>query len=240
MAAIPPVDADSAAGRRPSAAYPLALLIVYAAWWLALAIAPRDREAWLLENALVFATLPLLIRGYRGLRYSNLAYTAMFLFFCVHAVGAHYTYSEVPYDVWLERWAGFDLQTVFGFERNHFDRGVHFLYGMLLMPAIAELLQARGRLQGMWRQLLPLMFLMANSELYELIEWQAAAWFGGSLGQAFLGTQGDVWDAQKDSTSALLGGLLGLPAYRLLSRVRPRWGPNRASLASPTIHDRSS
>ena len=94
------------------------------------------------------------------------------------------------------------------------------MYGFLLMPAFIELLQARAEIRGIWRYLLPVALVMAQSNLYELIEWLAAVVFGGPLGQAYLGTQGDVWDAQRDSALAALGAVCGLTVYRIYQRSR--------------------
>lgn len=208
------VDAEPA--RHAVHRYPLALLIAFTIWWTLLAIAPHYREDWLLENLLVFVAIPLLVWSHRRLPFSNLAYSALFVFFCLHALGSYYTYSEVPYAAWYQRITGGDLQALIGSERNHFDRLIHFLYGLLLIPSVAQLLDARGPLRGIWRHLLPVMFIMSNSELYEMIEWQAAEFFGGELGQAYLGAQGDIWDAQKDSALAMLGAIIGLIIYRRL------------------------
>jgi putative membrane protein len=176
----------------PSTRYPGALLVVFAAWWLVLAIAPRFRQDWLLENLLVFIAIPLLVLGYRGLRLSNLAYTLLF---------------EVPYDDWARSLTGISASDALGLERNHYDRIMHFLYGLLVTPAAIELLDARAPQRGPWRWLLPLLFMISHSTIYELVEWCAAEVFGGDLGQAYLGTQGDVWDGQKDSALAALGAL---------------------------------
>lgn len=207
---------------RSSDRYPLILLGLYLAWWSALAIAPHYREDWLLENVLVAIALPLLVWSHRRIGFSHHALTALFVFFSLHAVGAHYTYSEVPWNAWLQALTGWDAMQSLGLQRNPFDRVVHFSYGLLIVPAVAELIDARGPLRGIWRTLVPIMFIMSNSELYEMIEWQAAEVFGGDLGQAYLGTQGDIWDAQKDSTMAMLGAVIGLAAYRWLSTQRTR------------------
>lgn len=198
----------------PSNRYALILLGLYLAWWAALAIAPHYREDWLLENVLVVIALPLLVWSHGRIGFSNYALTALFAFFSLHAVGAHYTYSEVPWNAWLQSLTGWDAMQSLGMQRNHFDRVVHFSYGLLIVPAVAELLDARGPLRGLWRQIVPIMFIMSNSELYEIIEWQAAEVFGGDLGQAYLGTQGDIWDAQKDSLMAMIGAIIGLTTYR--------------------------
>ena len=195
--------------------YLLILLGLFLAFWSALAIAPHYRQDWLLENVLVFIAIPLLIWHYRRLRFSHYAYTALFVFFCLHTIGAHFTYSEVPWNTWLTSLTGWDTMQALGLELNPFDRAVHFSYGLLIVPAVAELIEARGPLRDLWRNLVPIMFIMSNSELYEMIEWQAAETFGGELGQAYLGTQGDIWDAQKDSLMAMLGAIMGLTVYRV-------------------------
>ncbi len=193
-----------------SASYPLLLLALFALWWLALAIAPWYRQDWLLENVLVFIVVPWLVLNYRHLRYSNRAYTCLFVFLLLHEVGAHHTYAEVPYDRWSEALLGRSVSELLGWERNHFDRLVHFLYGILITPTAIELLDARAPQRGMWRWLLPLLFMMSHSALYEVIEWGAAEIFGGDLGQAYLGTQGDEWDAEKDTALAALGAAISV------------------------------
>jgi putative membrane protein len=162
-----------------------------------LAIAPWYRQDWLLENLLVFVSVPLLMRYGPSLRLSDASYVCLFIFFSLHIVGAHYTYAEVPF-------------ADFGAGRNHYDRLVHFLYGLLMARPSMELLDARARPIGLWRWLLPVLFLMSHGALYESIEWIAAEIFGGDLGAAYLGTQGDIWDAQKDTALAALGAMLGV------------------------------
>lgn len=186
--------------------FPLLLLAAFAAIWIALAIAPLYRQDWLLENALVLIAVPLLIYGYRRMRLSNAAYLALFVFFVFHEVGAHYTYSKVPYESWLAR---LDLSLAW-LGRNSYDRLVHFLYGLLVTPAAAELFAAVAPPRGIWRGILPVSFIMSHSLLYELIEWAAATAFGGDLGMAYLGTQGDPWDAQHDMLAATVGSVVAI------------------------------
>ena len=201
----------------PSDRYPLALLLAFVAIFAALAIAPAYREDWLLENALVFVAVPLLLANYRRLRFSNFAYTCLFVFFVLHEIGAHYTYSEVPWREWFAALTGGD-GTLAG--RNHYDRFVHLCYGLLLMPAAWELIEARMSPRGLWRWLMPVLFIMSHSVIYELVEWLAAVRFGGDLGVAYLGTQGDEWDSQKDMALAALGAVIGLAGVALRGGVR--------------------
>lgn len=197
--------------------YPLVLLVLFCVIFAALSIAPADRQDWLLENALVLVAVPLLVLTYRRLRFSNFAYTCLFIFFLLHEIGAHFTYSEVPWREWLASMTSGRIGAGDLAGRNHFDRLVHFSYGLLVMPAAWELLQARAAPRGIWRYLVPVLFLVSHSVIYELIEWGAAIIFGGDLGAAYLGTQGDEWDAQKDMALAALGAVMGL----LLVAIRP-------------------
>jgi putative membrane protein len=201
----------------PRDRYPLALLVAFLAIFAVLAVAPSYRQDWLLENLLVLAALPLLVLSCRRLRFSNFAYTCLFVFFVLHEIGAHYTYSEVPWREWL---AALGLGGGDPAGRNHYDRFVHFAYGLLLMPAVWELMTARMAPRGLWRWLMPVLFIMSHSVIYELIEWLAAIRFGGDLGVAYLGTQGDAWDAQKDMALAAFGAVVGLAVVALRGAAR--------------------
>lgn len=206
------------------ARFPLRLLAGFVVVFVALGIAPKYREDWLLENVLVALAVPALVLAWRSLRFSNTAYACLFIFFVLHEVGAHYTYSEVPYDAWSVAWTGHSLDAALGFERNHYDRLVHFLYGLLLMPATVELFRAKAPPRGVWIVLMPVFFIMSHSVLYEMVEWMAAELFGGDLGQAYLGTQGDVWDAQKDMALATAGAVLARLAMLAVDARRHRSG----------------
>ena len=189
----------------PTWRYPLCLLAAYLAIWLALAINPVFRKDWLLENIIVFVAVPLFVLTARRLRFSDFTYTCLFAFFVLHAIGAHYTYSLVPYADWWQALGGGAPEG-----RNHYDRFVHFIYGLLVTPAAVEVFEHYGRYSRPWAFLMPWMFMAGHSVIYELIEFVAAIAFGGDLGQAYLGTQGDVGDSQKDMALALAGATLTL------------------------------
>jgi len=175
-----------------------------------LAVDPHDRKDWLLENALVVVFVGFLFVSYRRLTLSRISYFLIFVFLSLHLIGAHYTYSEVPYDRWFEALTGHSLNQWLGWERNNFDRVVHFSYGLLLAYPMREVFLRVVTLRGFWGYFFPLDMTMSTSMIYELIEWGAAALFGGDLGQAFLGTQGDVWDAHKDMALASSGALIAM------------------------------
>jgi putative membrane protein len=217
-----------AAGTQPGTTkgwgYPALLLASLSVIFIGLAIAPHHRQDWLLENLLVMVAVPILVMTRHRLRFSNLAYSCLFVFFSLHEIGAHYTYSLVPYDAWSVALTGHSLDAALGFERNHYDRLIHLLYGLLVTPAAAELFGHYGRYSRPWAALFPLLFVASHSVIYELVEWGAALAFGGELGQAFLGTQGDVWDAQKDMALALLGALISVTVLGLAGRLPVRKG----------------
>ncbi|MEY4608840.1 MAG: hypothetical protein RL625_1057 [Gemmatimonadota bacterium] len=214
--------------------YPAVLLAVFSLWFVALGIAPHFRQDWLLENLLVFVILILLVATYRRLRFSNLAYTGIFAFLVLHEIGAHHTYSLVPYDAWAAQLTGRTISDWFGFERNHFDRVVHFLYGICFAPATLELFEAKAPPKGIWRLILPVAFMNSHAVLYETLEWVATAVFGGELGAAYLGTQGDVFDAQKDMALAFAGSVIALSILVVRRRRESSSTPrSSASVSAP-------
>lgn len=200
----------------PADRYPLKLLGLYLLVFAALAINPLYPSDWLLESVVPVVSVAALVATYRFLRFSNLAYSAFFVMLVAHTIGSHYTYAEVPAGFWAAEW--------FGWERNHYDRLVHFLYGLLLAPMGFELVAARSSPRGIWAFLLPTLFLASHSMLYEIIEWWGAEIFGGDLGQAYLGTQGDVWDAHKDMALGTLGAAVGVAAILLQGRASRKPG----------------
>ena len=196
----------------------LALLgVLFGALWLALAIEPRHRDDWALENALVAVFILAIAASHRRFLLSRISYTLIFLFLCVHEVGAHYTYAEVPYDAWSQALTGRPLNEAMGWQRNHFDRFAHFLYGLLMAYPLREFFLRIADVRGFWGYFLPLEFTIATSALYELLEWGAAGLFGGELGAAYLGTQGDVWDAQRDMALASAGALIAMAITALIN-----------------------
>ena len=184
------------------------VLAIFLVVFFALAWAPIYREDWLLENVLVFVLVPFFIVTFRRLPLSRISYVSLLLFLVLHEIGSHYTYAEVPYDAAFEAAFGRGLNDLVGWERNHYDRLVHFLYGVLITYPTREIFLRVANARGFWAYLFPLLVVMSSSLLFELIEWAAALVFGGELGMAYLGTQGDIWDSHKDSALATLGSLI--------------------------------
>jgi len=198
----------------------LTLIAVFIVLWAVLAIEPVSRGDWFLENILTLIFVPLLVASYWVLPFSRVSYGLIFLFLCLHSLGAHYTYSQVPYDAWFESLTGSSLNALMGWERNHFDRLVHFSYGLLLAYPVRELFFRVANARGFWSYFLPLDVVMSTSMVFELIEWAVAVWVGGDLALDYLGTQGDVWDAHKDMALASTGALITM---LITGAVNRRW-----------------
>jgi putative membrane protein len=186
------------------------LLAWYVMWWGFLAIDPLDRKDWALENALALTLVGTLIATHRRFRFSFLSYLLITLFMTLHAVGAHYTYAEVPLGFWLK--------DILSLSRNPFDRLVHFAFGLLLVYPLKELLMRTGRVRGFWSIYLPISGILAQSGLFELVEALVVQIVNPELGAAYLGTQGDEWDAQKDMAAALVGATLMTTLMRLFPK----------------------
>jgi putative membrane protein len=201
----------------PHRNYLLLLSAIFAILWVLLAIHPYDRKDWLLENVLVLGFAVGLIASYRKFTFSRVSYTLIFVFMCLHAVGSHYTYALVPYDRGWQALTGHSFNEMVGWQRNNFDRLVHFCYGLLFAYPLREVFLRVADARGFWGYFLPLDFTLATSAIYELIEWAAAEFFGGELGAAYLGTQGDIWDAHKDMAAAGTGALIAMLATAALN-----------------------
>jgi len=180
--------------------------------WIITAIGPFNRHDWLLENLLVFIYAGLLVASYRRFAFSNLSYGLFTVFLSLHLVGAHYTYEHSPPGAWL--------QALFDIERNHYDRIVHFAFGLLIVYPFREILLRAARVHPTWSYFLAVNCVLAFSACYELLEGAVATIVSPELGAAYLGSQGDSWDAQKDAFLALSGALLAMTLSWLWTRSR--------------------
>lgn len=178
--------------------------------WVALAIQPLDRFDWFLENLLVFATVGLMIGTYRFFPLSALSYILITVFMNLHTVGSHWTYAQVPLGFWI--------QEAFGFSRNHFDRIAHFSFGLLMAYPIREIFLRVASVRGFWAYYLPFDVTLAFSGAYEIMEWVIATMVAPGAGDAWLGTQGDIWDAQKDMGLAATGAVISMTVTAILRR----------------------
>ncbi len=188
----------------------IGLAILYTLVWIWAAINPLHTDDWLLENILVIIFIFLLIVIYKKFPLSDLSYILITIFLILHTIGSHYTYAEVPFGFWLDE--------TFNLGRNHYDRIVHFSFGLLLAYPIREVFLRVAHAKGFWAFYLPLDVTLAFSALYEMVEWGAARVFGGELGAAYLGTQGDIWDAQKDMLAATVGAIICMTITALVRK----------------------
>jgi putative membrane protein len=202
-----------ASGYRGSPALP-AIAVAYALWWGALALAPQDRLAWSLENLVVAASVAALALTYRRFRFSDRSYLLIALYLALHAVGAHYTYGAVPAGEWARE--------VFGLARNHFDRLVHFAFGLLLVGPAREVAACAAAARGLWAGVFALGALLALSAVYEILEWVVAVTVRPDLAHLYLAAQGDPWDTQKDMALAVAGATLALAAAAALRAYAPK------------------
>ncbi len=186
------------------------LYFVYIIIWIISAINPKYPGDWLLENILVVLLFPVVIWLDKKYHLSFTALVMLLIFASLHSLGAHFTYAQMEY---------FDYFThLFGFERNHFDRLVHFLFGFLVFRTFFEIISfytAKKRVALIFTFTL----IVSISTLYEILEWIATIVFHPELGIAFLGTQGDVWDAQKDTLAAIIGAGLNVAIYLNLDKT---------------------
>ncbi|MEK6919356.1 MAG: DUF2238 domain-containing protein [Nanoarchaeota archaeon] len=182
--------------------YQLFLITLFLAFWVWAAINPKYPDGWLLENYLVFIFVPIILIVSYYFKLSNTSYTLITAFMIMHVIGSHYTYAEVP--------LGYTLQEWFGSSRNMYDRIVHFSFGFLLAYPIREVFVRLGKTKGLWGLYFPIELTLGLAAIYEIIEWGAAVIVDPTAGLAFLGAQGDVWDAQKDMALAGIGSVIAM------------------------------
>ena len=191
--------------------YQWCLFSIFIILWALLAISPYYRHDWLLENMLVFISVPIAIISARYFRLSNFSYTLITLFLILHIIGAHYTYEKVPFGYILADWLGST--------RNHYDRLVHFSFGFLLSYPIREMFLRVASVRGFWGYVLPLDVTLSLSVIFEIFEWLVVRIVNPTAGLAYLGTQGDIWDAQKDMGIAGLGAFTAMMVIALINWI---------------------
>jgi putative membrane protein len=187
---------------------------LYALVWIVTAIQPVYPSDWMLENILVVLFVLLVVITYNKFPLSDLSYICIAVFMALHAIGAHYTYAETPVGFWMQEW--------FGFQRNHFDRVVHFSFGLLMAYPVREVFLRVAHTRGFFAYYLPLDVTLAFSAVYEIIEMVVAVMVNPQAGDAYLGTQGDIWDAQKDMGLAALGALLCMVMTAVIRTIRKK------------------
>jgi putative membrane protein len=196
---------------RRRAPYHILLLVAVAAALIVSGIGAYDRTTWWLEIFPILIGGPILVATYRRFPLTSLVYTLLAIHAVILMVGGHYTYARVPLGQWV--------QDLFGFARNNYDRLGHFAQGFVPAMLVRELLLRTSPLRpGRWLFVLVTAVCLAISACYEFVEWWTAL-LGGQSAEAFLGTQGDVWDTQWDMFMALIGAIV---AQLALNRVHDR------------------
>jgi putative membrane protein len=182
--------------------YPIVFTITSMLILIISLILSHDKFTWVLEVFPILIGLPILFFTYKKFQLTNLVYVLLILHFIILSVGSIYTYAEVPLGFWMQDW--------FGFTRNNYDKIGHFAQGFIPAILARELLLKTSPLKkGKWLNFIIISIILAISAFYELIEWWTALSQGASA-EAFLGLQGDQWDAQSDMLMALIGGIFAL------------------------------
>ncbi|MBI3597490.1 MAG: DUF2238 domain-containing protein [Nitrospirae bacterium] len=176
----------------------LGLLLVFV-WSV---IHPHDLFTWFLEVVPAIIGMIVLVLTYPKFKFTIFAYLLMAIHATILMIGGHYTYAEVPLFNWI--------RDVFELSRNHYDRLGHFVQGFVPAIIVREVLLRKSPLtRGKWLFFIVVSICLAISAAYELFEWGVAE-LTGTAADSFLGTQGDVWDTQKDMAFALIGAIISL------------------------------
>ncbi|MBC8874908.1 MAG: DUF2238 domain-containing protein [Planctomycetes bacterium] len=194
----------------PNDRYQQVLFMVFLVFFAGSCVAPPYLEFLLMQH--VPTVLAAFLLGYLSSRFaiSRLSFSSIIVFLGLHTLGARYLYSYVPYDVWSEQLLGVNITELFGFQRNHYDRLVHFSYGLLLAVPIQEFERRHLGLSLALSSVLAVECIIATSATYEVIEWLVAVVFTPTWADQFLGQQGDIFDAQKDMALATAGAILSI------------------------------
>lgn len=189
----------------------IAFCIIFFSIWVSTFIGTTDIKNWFMENALVFGFLIYLFFSFKKHQFSDLSYLLITIYLCLHIYGAKYTYAENPFGYWLK--------DALHWQRNHYDRIVHFSFGFLLAYPMRELFLNYFKFPTWVGWALPIEITLSISAFYELIEWGVAGVFFPAQGDAYLGTQGDIWDAQKDIFMATLGAILATTIVSVIKKT---------------------
>ena len=190
----------------------LILLFIFLTVFAWSVINPKEYGTWFMEVVPAIVAVIILAATYSKFPLTTLIYTLITIHAVILMVGGHYTYAHVPLFDWI--------RDEFGLSRNHYDRVGHLAQGFVPAMVAREILLRRTPLErGGWLNYIVVSICLAISALYELIEWRYAVAAGASA-DSFLGSQGDIWDAQEDMAMALVGSILALA---LLSRVHDKF-----------------
>ncbi|WP_461491446.1 DUF2238 domain-containing protein [Pontibacter sp. HJ8] len=187
---------------------------IFLIFWVYTGLTTPDMANWLLENTLTLSMVIILIAFYNIFRFTDTSYTLIFLFLLLHVYGSQYQYAENPLGEWLKE--------NYNHSRNHYDRFVHFGFGLLLTYPLFEVSAYGLKLRRFLNYLLPVLLILSLGAVYEIVEWIVAdvVYKGDEQGMNYLGMQGDIWDAQKDMALALLGAAITTSLALLLGKQK--------------------
>jgi putative membrane protein len=193
--------------------YLIILLIIVLTFWAWSGIEPHDtRLTWVLETLPVMIALPVMLLTYKRFPLTNLTYTLIAIHAMILILGGHYSYAKVPLGFWMEDW--------FGWTRNNYDKIGHFMQGFGPTIYVREIMARTSPLRhGKWLGFVSIAVPLAFSALYEIIEWLASL-SDPTDTEAFLGTQGYIWDTQTDMFLCLIGSTV---AIILLTKLHDRY-----------------
>lgn len=189
-------------------------LVLFFICWLVTFINTPNRQNWITENVLTTIFICSLVLTYKKFKFSDLSYTLFFVYILLHIYGAEYTYAENPFGYWLK--------DTLHLNRNYYDRIVHFSFGFMLAYPMRDYFKNYMQWPDWVCWILPVEITMSFSAAYELIEWLVADVFYPEEGVAYLGSQGDIWDAQKDMGIALAGAIICMLFFRIIKMVRKK------------------
>lgn len=186
-------------------------LLFFCIWcWTLIDVA--DMTNWTLENVPVFVCVAALVVTYRRFRFSDLSYICFCIFLALHIYGAKHIYAMNPFGAWL--------QELLGTSRNHYDRIIHFVFGLLIFYPARDLCLNYLKLSPRLSLTIPVLICLSLGSLYEVLEWVVVDIFFPEHGVNFLGIQGDVWDPQKDIFLAMIGAVCSALLVIFIKRVR--------------------
>lgn len=162
----------------------------------------------------LFLIIPLIFDLNRN-KLNKQSFIGLSLFIVVHIIGARYIYSFVPYNQWSQEFFGFNINEYFHLQRNHYDRFVHFGFGIFLFPIVFQLVGKWVSLNRVSKIVISWTILQTFSMVYELFEWGLTIVMTANVAENYNGQQGDVWDAHKDMALAMLGSTIISVAYAL-------------------------
>ncbi len=197
----------------------LALFVVFFVFWLH--DPPYELHA-MIHVVPTWVAVGILLASIRFFTLTNMSFAFIIVFFGLHVLGTRYIYSFVPYDQWSLQFFGATLSETLQLSRNHYDRVVHFSYGLLIAPVAREAVVRVVRVGSPWCYLAAVQFILASSVVFEFVEWVAAVRLAPAFADSYLGQQGDPWDAHMDMALAALGAVLSMLAAAIIWQLIPR------------------